>query len=934
MRKITSQILLSCFVSLLLLVGEKGYGQGPDPQQKYYADSILFLLKDARPDTNRINLLNELNVYLHRIGYYDEMFKYATEAAELSKKFNFNKGLRAAYNKLAAVYGRRNNYDEALKYNFLVLDLARADGLKWVSFNYNEIGALYSQMGKDNLALEYYHKAQTNLQEYTRTTGIKKDGVATLAKNIGLIYEKFGQQDKALEQYHIALKYWQNNRNEMFDSIYICDSYGLIGNVLKDQGKYKEASKYFTDALIVAQKITRAVSMMTANRNLALLNSMHGNYSQTLQYFTDALVIAERKNMIPWLAQLNSDIGVFYTSQKNYDEALKHLEMAKGFAEKMSSKPMLGSVYINLANLYGNQNQFLKAIDYNTKAKKICEEFNNKEGLYTTNHNIGLLCYKEAEALEDSGRAQTAMQKLSEALQYQKEALAITRLTNIRLQEAHVQIAIGSILCKQSILGKMSKSKEQYNEGLQNLRNGLAIAQEYNDKALIKETYSAFYESYKGAGDYKNALHYSGLYIQANDSLLNDQNARKIEQIRVQYATDKAVNEERSKQENEIRELQFKFLLKEDSIKFQQKVMSMQFMQQAFISKQTEQELELKRASLDLANKQNELNRLNYLKSQAELEIEQTKREEKEQELTIANQEKSLQSTQLDLQQTQLNLKENQLQVERKQQLFYITGIALLVLLFAFIYRNIRSRQRTERLLAAERLKAEKANAAHTMAELELQSLRAQLNPHFMFNSLNAIQELILKEDNDNSHLYLSRFADLLRSLLDNANQPFVTLRKEMNLLELYLSLEKLRIPDLHYSIEIDPEIDTNKITIPNMMLQPYIENAIWHGLSHKKGEKNLFIKINKKGNGVICKVEDNGVGRKMSSELKSLYRKEHRSRGMELLSKRFILLSKEFGADIQTNIEDLHDEDIATGTRVAITLPPAFIEKAQPVYS
>ena len=130
------------------------------------------------------------------------------------------------------------------------------------------------------------------------------------------------------------------------------------------------------------------------------------------------------------------------------------------------------------------------------------------------------------------------------------------------------------------------------------------------------------------------------------------------------------------------------------------------------------------------------------------------------------------------------------------------------------------------------------------------------------------------------------------------------------------------------------PVIGFNKITIPNMMLQPYIENAIWHGLSHKKGEKNLFIKINKKGNGVICKVEDNGVGRKMSSELKSLYRKEHRSRGMELLSKRFILLSKEFGADIQTNIEDLHDNDTATGTRVAITLPPAFIEKNQPVYS
>jgi LytS/YehU family sensor histidine kinase len=239
-----------------------------------------------------------------------------------------------------------------------------------------------------------------------------------------------------------------------------------------------------------------------------------------------------------------------------------------------------------------------------------------------------------------------------------------------------------------------------------------------------------------------------------------------------------------------------------------------------------------------------------------------------------------------------------------------------------------------DRIIAAERLKSEKASAAHKMTELELQSLRAQLNPHFMFNSLNAIQELILKEDNDNSHLYLSRFAELVRMLLDNANQPFLSLRKEISLLELYLSLENLRIPDLKYSIEVDPLIDSNKITIPNMILQPYIENAIWHGLSHKKGEKNVYIRIIKKQSGIICEVKDNGVGRKMATELKSLYRREHRSRGMELLSKRFSLLSKEYGSDIHTKVEDLHDNGTATGTRVAITVPYSLTEQPQPVYS
>jgi LytS/YehU family sensor histidine kinase len=118
------------------------------------------------------------------------------------------------------------------------------------------------------------------------------------------------------------------------------------------------------------------------------------------------------------------------------------------------------------------------------------------------------------------------------------------------------------------------------------------------------------------------------------------------------------------------------------------------------------------------------------------------------------------------------------------------------------------------------------------------------------------------------------------------------------------------------------------------MMLQPYIENAIWHGLSHKKGEKHLNIRIKKQKENIICEVEDNGVGRKMALELKSLYRKEHRSRGMELLSKRFNLLSKEYGSDIQTNVEDLYNNDGAIGTRVTVTVPYPLVEQAKPVYS
>ena len=123
--------------------------------------------------------------------------------------------------------------------------------------------------------------------------------------------------------------------------------------------------------------------------------------------------------------------------------------------------------------------------------------------------------------------------------------------------------------------------------------------------------------------------------------------------------------------------------------------------------------------------------------------------------------------------------------------------------------------------------------------------------------------------------------------LLENADKPFIPLQKEINFLELYLSLESLRVPDLQYSISIDPELDKEETLIPNMFLQPYVENAIWHGLSYKEADKHLQIRIYRENGTVNYEIEDNGVGRKKAEELKSLFRKQHQSKGMELLNKR-----------------------------------------------
>jgi LytS/YehU family sensor histidine kinase len=268
----------------------------------------------------------------------------------------------------------------------------------------------------------------------------------------------------------------------------------------------------------------------------------------------------------------------------------------------------------------------------------------------------------------------------------------------------------------------------------------------------------------------------------------------------------------------------------------------------------------------------------------------------------------------------ELKARQEQQLAERKRAILF-TSIAAAFVTMLTIFFLLYQRQKNLKQKAIE-----KAETAHKMAELELQSLRAQLNPHFMFNSLNAIQELIMMEENDKGNAYLVRFAKLLRMLLDNANSPFIPLARELEFLELYLSLENLRIPDMKYRLIIDPAIDLQAIKIPNMILQPFMENAIWHGLSNKKaGDRRLELRVHSGTSGVTYEVEDNGVGRKKAAELKSAFRKEHRSKGMELLTRRFKLLNEEYRNEIVTKITDLEEDHIIAGTLVTITVPWAL---------
>jgi LytS/YehU family sensor histidine kinase len=229
-----------------------------------------------------------------------------------------------------------------------------------------------------------------------------------------------------------------------------------------------------------------------------------------------------------------------------------------------------------------------------------------------------------------------------------------------------------------------------------------------------------------------------------------------------------------------------------------------------------------------------------------------------------------------------------------------------------------------EQLIQQQRIEVYSMNEQLSKAKLE--ALRSQMNPHFIFNSLNAIQECILTNNVDAAYKYLSKFSKLQRMVLNNSQKELIPLSNEIEMLQLYLSLESLRFSkSFVYSIDITGIADANEIMIPSLITQPLIENAIWHGLRNKEGEKTLAIIYEEKGRSVFITIDDNGIGRDAAAAIKKqkIGSEQFASKGTLILQQRLQVLSQQLNADIQLEITDKKDgQGNLAGTKVVLSFP------------
>ncbi len=240
-------------------------------------------------------------------------------------------------------------------------------------------------------------------------------------------------------------------------------------------------------------------------------------------------------------------------------------------------------------------------------------------------------------------------------------------------------------------------------------------------------------------------------------------------------------------------------------------------------------------------------------------------------------------------------------------QRLVIYGLLIVVILLGIggylMYKNMQRKRVANQLLA-------------------LKSLRAQMNPHFIFNALNSVNHYISQKDERAANKYLSDFSRLMRAVLEHSQEDFITLDKELEIIKLYLSLEHNRFSEkFDYQLNIGENLDGDALKVPPMLVQPYVENAIWHGLRYRESKGLLTVNYQQKEGELQITIADNGIGRSRSQSLKTQNQKKNTSTGMNNIEDRVRIINNMYSTAISVNVEDLKDDG---GTRIKIKIPSA----------
>lgn len=645
------------------------------------------------------------------------------------------------------------------------------------------------------------------------------------------------------------------------------------------ESKPDTARLFARNALDESKKIDYRKGEAEALRIIGWSYYKDNNELQAKSYVKKAVIIFEQIAFKPGLAAALNNLGAINSRIGNYAEGLQASQRALAIFQQLGNQEAIGSVLNYIGINYQNQGNYDKAIEYCLQGLQIRRNIQDHPGIAYSLINMGnmylaadefksaLEFYQQSLAYTEEKRLPSleySLLRLGETYgrlgQYDTALFYLQRI--LRTNPDHV-LALNS-------LGEVYFARKEYELSLKHLLKSLMLLEKNNDRtyATVLNNISNVYNAQRR---YPVALSYAQRSLALSRQLGSRQEIKNAAQTLSQiYA---ALHDFAR-----AYEYQQLYVLLKDSI----------------TSQEYTQRLAVLEANLELAKKQAHIETL--------------------------TQEQKLHHQELQRQATQRN--------------FFMAGLALTLVLSLVIFRNIGLKRKAERLLKdrlernleLERLEKEQklADYKSRTAALEMMALRAQMNPHFIFNCLNSINRFILKNEPDAASDYLTKFSKLIRLILQNSQAKSVCLENELEALSLYIDMEISRFEDqFNYQIILDPTLEIEHLEVPPLIIQPYVENAIWHGLMNKADKGHLLIELHREGNTLCCVITDDGVGRKQAAILKSKSANKSKSLGMQITAHRLELINALNEKATTVEVNDLVDSSgEACGTSVLLKIP------------
>ena len=623
----------------------------------------------------------------------------------------------------------------------------------------------------------------------------------------------------------------------------------------------------------------------------------------SLKYSDSALYIAPKlENKNKWLAKVFYRKGQNYYQYFHYKESLDSYQKAIHFALKgKKTDELLGRIYHNTGLIYQYNDEYKKALGYHQKAFELFVKIKNEK--------LGLT------ALNSVGACYTNLNDYKKALNCYFQVLKIAETQN---NESEMGLASGNIGLVFKRIGNFEKAYAYFEKAI-------AIYSKINDMRNLINTYQSYGTAKDSNNDQKGAikLYEKGLRL-----------ATKPEYDNLKYDLINGLGVAYLAQKNYEKAIDF---LKQSLVYYREnenkRKLSITNLHYSEVLTEAPDEI-LKKNNINPSEKYNLAISLlkENVKIDEKLEIPESLMYDKELLAKIYEKKgdyKNALHEFKDFQRLKDSLafsenreeaikKEMQYNADKKETLAKaeigkqkvirnaIVTVSLIVLIAGvFLFLGFRKRQKIKAEQKEILLKAE-------ISETELKALRAQMNPHFIFNALNSIADYINKNDARSADYYLGKFAKLMRGILENSEEKEISLSEELKMLEFYMDLESLRFKNkFNYEVKIADDINPENTLIPPMILQPFVENSILHGLAKKENDGKITIHIDKTEDLLKCTIEDNGIGRKNPNE------NLNKSYGVKLTRERIALFDKSKNSD-----SGVFYMDLETGTRVELRLP------------